>query len=124
MDSVRRAGRTRETEMKFDQSHLLRQGFVIAVMALGGATCAAARADYLCDAPPTAADRHACELARLDRPDELRRFIQRTASIYSLYMPDYVAPADVARWDMARSASDKHPVADMATQENKASATR
>jgi hypothetical protein len=64
---------------------------------------AGANAAYLCNDPPTAADRHACELARQDDPTALRLYIQRTESIYRLYMPDYISPEDTRRWEVARN---------------------
>jgi hypothetical protein len=73
---------------------------------------------YLCKAPPTAADKQACAFARLDRPDELRRFIERTHSIYSLYMPNYVAEQDVERWDQARRDAARPSVTAVATRES------
>ena len=51
-------------------------------------------AEYRCGSPPTPADRRACEMAKRGAADELRRFIQRTASIYGLYFYDYVQPAE------------------------------
>jgi hypothetical protein len=74
----------------------------LAVAALFASASMGARGEYLCAAPKTAADTHACQLAKLDRPDELRHFIQRTQSVYGLYMPDYVRDADFERWDRTR----------------------
>jgi hypothetical protein len=73
-----------------------------AVAAFATSVCMGAQAEYLCNAPPSQADKRACELAKLDRPDELRHFIQRTRPIYGLSMADYVTEKDVQRWDMAR----------------------
>ena len=56
----------------------------VAMVSLG------AQAQSRCSAPPTQADRRACELAGAGRLDDLRRFIQRTQSIYGLYFYDYV----------------------------------
>ncbi len=63
-----------------------------------------AHAEYRCATPAqlTNAERRACELAELDRPDQLRQFIERTSSIYGLYFYDYVSQRDVDRWDSAR----------------------
>jgi hypothetical protein len=54
------------------------------------------RAEYRCGSPPTPEDRRACEMARRGATDDLRRFIQRTASIYGLYFYDYVQPDEKA----------------------------
>lgn len=59
--------------------------------ALGLLTAGSARAEYRCDHPEHIADRRACEYAQ-QSPDALRRFIERTQSIYGLYFNDYVRP--------------------------------
>jgi len=69
--------------------------FVVAAAAAG--VCMGARAEYRCNAPPTPEDKRACEMAQMGRFDDLRRFIQRTSSIFGLYFYDYVQ-ADVDRW--------------------------
>jgi hypothetical protein len=66
------------------------------VLAVVAGVCSPAHAEYRCGAPPTSADRRACELAKRGATDELRRFIQRTASIYGLYFYDYVQPEQKA----------------------------
>jgi hypothetical protein len=48
-------------------------------------------ADYRCDHPQGLDDRRACEYAQ-QGPAALRRFIERTQSIYGLYFYDYVRP--------------------------------
>ena len=64
------------------------------LLAAGAASALAvslgAQAQSRCSAPPTQADQRACRLASAGRLDELRRFIQRTQSIYGLYFYDYV----------------------------------
>jgi hypothetical protein len=73
-----------------------------AVAAVAASVSMGAHAEHRCKAPPTPEDERACELARMDRPDELRLFIQRTSSIYGLYFFDYVTEADVNHRDVAR----------------------
>jgi hypothetical protein len=87
-------------------------------LSLAAATLAAglslsAHAEYRCKAPPTFEDARACELAKTAGPDALRRFIQRTSSIYGLYFYDYVADADVDRWSTARRSDEAQPIAAM-----------
>lgn len=77
-------------------------GISFALAAIAAAFSVAAHAEYRCDAPAASEDRVACELAKLDRSDELRLFIERTKSIYGLYFDDYVSQRDVDRWDSAR----------------------
>ena len=48
-------------------------------------------ADYRCDHPQRFDDRRACEYAQQE-PAALRRFIERTQSIYGLYFYDYIRP--------------------------------
>jgi hypothetical protein len=74
----------------------------LAVAAIVASVSMGAHAEYRCKAPPTPEDERACELSRMDRPDQLRLFIQRTSSIYGLYFYGYVTEADVNRWDAAR----------------------
>jgi len=73
----------------------------LAVAAVAALVSMGAHAEYRCQAPPTLEDKVACGLAKLDRPDELRLFIERTSSIYGLYFYDYVSPEDVDRWHSA-----------------------
>jgi hypothetical protein len=73
-----------------------------AVAAVAATLCISAHAEYRCSAPPRPEDKVACDLARQDRPDELRLFIERTASIYGLYFNNYVSEEDVDRWNLAR----------------------
>jgi hypothetical protein len=61
-----------------------------------------AHAEYRCASPSSPEAARACELVKHDTPDELRRFVQRTRSIYGLYFYDYTRPADFERWETAR----------------------
>jgi len=81
-------------------------GLSIAVAALAASVSMGAHAEYRCAAPPTQEDKRACELAGVDRPDELRLFIQRTSPIYGLYFYDYVTEADVGRWYSAQRSEE------------------
>jgi hypothetical protein len=74
-----------------------------------------ARAGYVCDAPPSLADKRACELAKRDSPDELLHFIQRTRSVYGLYIYDYVPDKDVGRRELTRQ-GDKAPAHESANR--------
>ena len=71
----------------------------LAAAALAAVVSLAANAEYLCNAPAAQEDKRACELAKQERPDALRHFIQTTAAIYGLYFYDYATPADFDRWD-------------------------
>lgn len=57
----------------------------------------AARAEQRCANPETRIDQRACELAQRG-PEELRRFVQRTQSIYHLNFFDYVSEEQARRW--------------------------
>jgi hypothetical protein len=83
----------------------------IAVAAFAASVSIGAHAEYRCKAPPTPEDKRACELARTDRPDELRLFIQRTKSIYGLYFYDYVTEAEVNHWYAARRSDEARAIA-------------
>jgi hypothetical protein len=76
--------------------------------AVAATVCISAHAEYRCSAPSRPEDKVACDLARQNRPDELRLFIERTASIYGLYFNDYVSQEDVDRWNLARR-HDENP---------------
>jgi len=75
-----------------------------AVAAVAATVSMGAHAEYRCATPAqlTNAERRACELAELDRPDQLRQFIERTSSIYGLHFYDYVSQRNVDSWDSAR----------------------
>jgi hypothetical protein len=75
---------------------------LIVAMAASVPVTAHAQYRYRCGSPSTPEDLRACDLVKHDRPDELRRFVQRTSSIYGLYFYDYVRPADFDRWEAAR----------------------
>jgi hypothetical protein len=72
-----------------------------AIAALATVVSVAARAEYRCDASTLPEEKRACELVK-QGPDALRRFIERTRSIYGLYFYDYVTQADFDRWETAR----------------------
>lgn len=76
-----------------------------------------AQAGYVCNAPPSLADKRACELAKRDSPDELLRFVQRTRSVYGLYVYDYVNEKDLDR-QLARQAgkATAHEAADRGSE--------
>jgi hypothetical protein len=98
-------------------------GISIAVAAFAASVSMGAHAEYRCKAPPTAQDVRACELVRVDRPNELRLFIQRTSSVYGLYFYDYVTQADTNRWDVARGGEQVPSIAAV-DDGNKASVSR
>jgi hypothetical protein len=52
---------------------------------------AAANADYKCANPSGSVEQRACAMAAAG-PDTLRRFVERTRGIYSLYYWDYAQP--------------------------------
>jgi hypothetical protein len=72
------------------------------IVAMAASLPVTAQAEYRCGVQSTPAERHACELAKGDTPDELRRFTDPAFSIYGLYFYDYVSAADVERWAAAR----------------------
>ena len=78
----------------------------------GADLTATAHAEYKCDLPPTSIDRRACEAAK-ERPESLRRFIQRMQPIANLQFSDYVSDATILAWEMnrarERSTSQKLP---------------
>ena len=70
-------------------------------------------AEYRCDHPQRFDDRRACEYAQ-QGPAALRRFIERTQSIFGLDFYDYVRPestasADSGAADRAGAPSDGEP---------------
>ena len=92
-----------------------RVSFAAAILAAG--VSLSAHAEYRCKAPPTLEDARACELAKTAGPDALRRFIQRTSSIYGLYFYDYVAAADADRWSTARRSDGAQTIAAMESRD-------
>lgn len=68
-----------------------------------------AQAENRCKDPFSTLDQRVCALAK-QGPDELRRFIDRTRSIYGLYFYDYATEADFERWEAARRAQQQHAV--------------
>ncbi|MGH8852426.1 MAG: hypothetical protein ACREYD_15660 [Casimicrobiaceae bacterium] len=65
-------------------------------LVLAGAPLTSARAEYRCDVERVGVDARACAIAA-QGPYELRRFIERTRTIYGLYYWDYVRPGWQAR---------------------------
>jgi hypothetical protein len=72
------------------------------IVAMAASVPVTAQAEYRCGAQSTPAERHACELAKRNTPDELRRFTDPAFSNFGLYFYDYVSTADVERWEAAR----------------------
>jgi hypothetical protein len=103
--------------MNSKQSLYLQRGVCVTLVAVGVSLCVGAHAEYLCKAPPLPEDKRACELAKLDRPDALRQFIQRTQGTYDLNMLDYVTDEDVARWELARQQTPAQPAKAVASRE-------
>lgn len=62
---------------------------VTALLAAIAFTPGAAHADYKCARPNGSIEQRACAMAAAG-PDALRRFVERTRSIYGLYYWDYV----------------------------------
>jgi hypothetical protein len=62
---------------------------------------APALADHRCDAPRSTIDQRACAKAA-EGPDALRRFVERTRTIYALYYFDY------ARGDTSAVSATEH----------------
>jgi hypothetical protein len=89
----------------------------IALAAFAASVSMGAHAEFRCKAPAEHEDVRACELARMDRPDELRLFIQRTSVIYGLYFYDYVNEADFNRWDAARRSEQARSIAAVGDRE-------
>jgi hypothetical protein len=93
--------------MNANPGKLLSTSAAIMLLALGSAP---ARAAADCAVPKSTAERRACEAASQGVPT-LRRFVERTQSIYGLYIQDFrdaVAKTDVAkREEPKRTASAK-----------------
>lgn len=71
-------------------------------LVLGVATTAAV-ATPRCEPPNLPGERMACEKAK-ESPESLRRFIERTQSVYSLYFWDYMSEADLDKRAAQRQA--------------------
>jgi len=67
----------------------LRSAAGIAMLAAFVLAPGIARADYKCASPSGSVDTRACAMAAAG-PDTLRRFVERTRNIYSLYYWDYI----------------------------------
>jgi len=74
---------------------------VLAVAAAGFSM--GAQAEYRCNAPSLPGEERACELAKLDQPDQLRRFVQVTHVTLGLDMADFVSQSDLRRWEEKRA---------------------
>ena len=67
------------------------------IVATAASVSTPARAEYRCPAQfPD--ERRACELAKRDTPDELRRYTDPSWSYHGLYFYNYVSDADWQRW--------------------------
>jgi hypothetical protein len=64
---------------------------LVMISAFGISAPGSVLADYRCDHPQRFDDRRACEYAQ-QGPAALRRFIERTQSIFGLYFHDYIRP--------------------------------
>ena len=96
---------------RFNAAGLATGSIPALIVAMAAAVSVPAHAEYRCGSPSSQEDRHACELARRDAPDELRLFIQRTSPIYGLYFYDYVSAADFDRWEAARQDEEARSIA-------------
>jgi hypothetical protein len=67
---------------------------LIAMFAVAGS----AHAAFVCDDPPSAVDKRACDAAE-QGPEALRHFIQRMRPVHNLYFYDYVNEARLVAWD-------------------------
>jgi hypothetical protein len=99
-----------------------RRGIAFVLAAVAASVSAGAGAENLCSASPTVAGQRACELAKLDRPEELRHFSRRTKGTYRLRIDEYVAAQDITRWDLARRGAEKRSSTDVAIGEREKTA--
>jgi hypothetical protein len=76
-----------------------------AALVLGVATTASVAAPR-CEPPNLPGERMACEKAK-ESPESLRRFIERTQSVYSLYFWDYMSEADLDKRAAQRQAQSE-----------------
>lgn len=79
-----------------------------AALVLGTFATTAAVATPRCEPPNLPGERMACEKAR-ESPESLRRFIERTQSIYSLYFWDYMSEADLDKRTAQRQTESETP---------------
>lgn len=86
-------------------------GVAVALVVAAAMVPAPALADHRCDAPRSTIDQRACAKAA-EGPEALRRFVERTRTIYALYYFDYargeapiVAAAPVRVSDAATAAA-------------------
>jgi hypothetical protein len=75
------------------KTRIFQPAFALVVIsaAFGISAPGSAFAEYRCDHPQRVDDRRACEYAQ-QGPAALRRFVERTQSIYGLYFDDYIRP--------------------------------
>lgn len=89
---------------------------------------APARAEYRCATPEQLfqEEQRACELAKQDSPAALIHFVNRTKSVYNLYVNDYVSKSDVERWNRAKRAgtTPAHAIADSRSSSEEPSKAR
>ena len=121
---MRRTGGVRQTDDERKPKVLLSALFLFMLAESVNSTCLGARAEYLCKAPPTAADKKVRELAKLNRPDELRHYVQRTQSVDELYMLDDVSEEDAKRWELARRIDTSRSIRVMDLRNQNKSASR
>jgi hypothetical protein len=95
-----------------------------AVAALAATVSIGAQAEFRCKSGSFPEDKRACELAKLDRPDDLRRFIQTTRSIYALYFYDYVTEEDFDRWHAARKNEEARAITATADRDRQTGVSR
>ncbi len=81
---------------RFHSGARVRVPALAALLALSSLISSNATAATRCEAPTSRVDRVACEKAK-EGPDALRRFVQRTQSIYGLYFWDYMTAVDLER---------------------------
>lgn len=77
-----------------------------AALVLGTFYATAAVATPRCEPPNLPGERMACEKAK-ESPESLRRFIERTQSVYSLYFWDYMSEADLDKRAAQRQAQSE-----------------
>jgi hypothetical protein len=79
-----------------------------AALVLGVLVTTAAGATPRCETPNLPGERMACAKAK-ESPESLRRFIERTQAIYSLYFWDYMSEADLDKRAAQRQAQSETP---------------
>lgn len=79
---------------------------LVAAMAPAALIASTALATPRCEAPTFPYDRIACEKAKVS-PEALRRYIDRTRSVYMLYFWDYMSESDLDKYHAQRQAPTK-----------------